>query len=199
MNGAVYLIRHGEIPAAKPGKFIGSTDLLLTDRGREQMAQVAEFLAGQNISRLVSSPLSRCRESAEILSRHLGLAMEMEDNFREIHLGSWEGLTVDEVRQKFPGQYEARGEDIVHFRPRNGESFQDLSDRVWPAFSALDLSDAKKTVVIAHSGVNRVILCELLGMPLANLFRFEQSYGCRNLIVPKKGSYHLATLNNRSC
>lgn len=192
---AVYLIRHGEIEIGTPGTFIGKTDLLLTDRGRSQMNHLAGFLADKNITRLICSPLTRCRESAEIVGRRLGLTAEIENAFQEISLGSWEGLTVEQVRQKYPGQYEARGVDMVHFRPRNGESFQDLVDRVWPAFTSLELSSDKKVAVIAHSGVNRVILCKLLGMELSRLFLLEQSYGGCNIIVDKNGAYILRALN----
>lgn len=194
-TGAIYLIRHGEIAGAKPRRFIGRTDLSMTDRGRKQITRTAEFLAWKNICRIICSPLKRCQESAAILDKYLQLGIETEENFTEIDLGSWEGLTVNEVQKQFTGQYEERGKDIVHFKPQNGESFKDLSDRVWPAFSSLDLSDGKRIAIVAHSGVNRVILCRLLGMPLAHLFRFDQSYGCCNTILFKKGEYCLTGLN----
>lgn len=194
-TGAIYLLRHGEIAQANPRKFIGRTDLSLTDRGKKQIDRTAEFLTGKNICRIICSPLTRCRQSAEILDKHLQLGVEIDEKFTEIDLGSWEGLTVNEVQKQFAGQYEARGKDIVHFKPQNGESFQDLSDRVWPAFSSLDLSDGKRIAIVAHSGVNRVLLCRLLGMPLSHLFRFDQSYGCCNTILSRKGEYYLASLN----
>ena len=90
---------------------------------------------------------------------------------------------------------EARGEDLANFRPQNGESFNDLSNRVWPAFSHLDVIGEKRIAVIAHSGVNRVIICKLLRIPLSNLFRFEQSYGFCNVIVYKKTGFQLRALN----
>lgn len=191
---SIYLIRHGEIPQSRPRRFVGSRDLPLTLRGREQMEKVAVFLADKNISRLACSPLSRCRESAAIIGTRLGKSLEVAPALAEIHLGGWEGLTVSEVRTRFPGQYEARGSQIDTFRPEGGESFQDLLDRAWPFFDSLDSADDESIAVVAHSGVNRVLLCHILGMPLANLFRFEQNYGCCNIVQVHKKEYRVQLL-----
>ena len=177
----IYLIRHGEITQSLPRRFVGKSDLPLTDRGRRQMRQVSQFLAGRGVSRLLCSPLSRCVESAGIVGMALGLEPEVVPDLREIGLGVWEGLTVEEVRERFPGDYEARGRDLAQFRPAGGESFADVQRRAWAAFEAL--SDFKSPqAIVAHGGVNRVLLCRILGMPLENLFRLGQDYGCANVV-----------------
>ena len=116
----VYLIRHGEIEGESPRRFIGSTDLLLTPRGREQIAALGSLLLPHNIERIVCSPLSRCQESGEILAASLGATIETEQKFSEIHLGDWEGLTVAEVKSRFPGEYESRGTNLPGYRPPGG-------------------------------------------------------------------------------
>jgi broad specificity phosphatase PhoE len=73
---AIYLIRHGEITQSSPRRFVGQTDLPLTERGREQIAAVAAFLSGRGVARLVCSLLSRCVESAAILGRALDMPLE---------------------------------------------------------------------------------------------------------------------------
>jgi len=176
----IYLIRHGHIAATKPRRFIGRTELPLTPHGKEQITSLGKVLAGHSFDRLICSPLSRCQESGEILSRTLGTTIETENDISEIDLGAWEGLTVAEVKSEFPEEYEKRGENLAGYRPRDGESFSDLHDRVWPALLRVIEATTSASAVVAHAGVNRVLLCHLLGMPLENMFRLPQDYGCYN-------------------
>jgi broad specificity phosphatase PhoE len=190
----IYLIRHGEITQSSPRRFVGQTNLLLTDRGRKQMRQVADYFVGKGVSRLLCSPLLRCVESAEIVGLTLGLRPEVVPDLREIGLGQWEGLTVEEVRERFPGDYEARGRDLAGFRPEGGESFADVERRAWPAFEAL--SDfISPQAIVAHGGVNRVLLCSILGMPLENLFRLGQDYGCVNVVRTGRDGFCVEAMN----
>jgi len=146
------------------------------------MLRTAEALADRSIDRIVSSSLTRCRQSGLILQDRLGVEMEINPELSEINLGDWEGLTATEVKERYAGQYTERGNDLAHFRPKNGESFNDLLGRVLPAFETLRSSTDGTLAVVAHAGVNRVILCHVLGVPLANLFRIEQHYGCINIL-----------------
>ena len=190
----IYLIRHGEITQSSPRRFVGQSDLPLTDHGRKQMRQVAEYLGGKGVSRLLCSPLSRCVESAGIVGLALGLRPELVPDLREIGLGVWEGLTVDEVRERFPGDYEARGRDLAGFRPAGGESFTDVERRAWAAFAAVSKSNSPQAIV-AHGGVNRVLLCRILGMPLENLFRLGQDYACVNVVRTGRDGFCVEAMN----
>lgn len=120
----------------------------------------------------------------------------LEPALREIHLGAWEGLTASAVRHRHPGQWEARGRDLAHFRPEGGESFADLAARVVPAFEAMT-RQPDDILIVAHAGVNRVILCHVLGLPLSDLMRLHQDYGAMNLIEPSRSGYALHDLNLR--
>ena len=191
----IYLLRHGEIPGSSPRRFVGQTELDLTACGREQMRRTAGRLKGAGVDRLVASPLGRCRESAGIVGAALGLSPEIEPAFSEITLGDWEGLTIDDVRQRFPGSYEERGKDIANFRPPAGESFVDLSDRAWPVFLRILAGEAKSIVIVGHAGVNRVLLCRILGMPLPLLVRLRQDYAGVNIIRWRDGDFELELLN----
>lgn len=191
----VYLLRHGEIPGTSPRRFIGQMEVALTERGREQIRQAATVLKDIHADHLFSSPLGRCLESAEILGGILGVQPEIEPALREIALGPWEGLTVPQVQQQFPGSYEARGRDIAIFRPPAGESFADLADRVWPAFLRILQLTRDNSVIIGHAGVNRVLLCRLVGIPLPQLFRLQQGYACINIIRWHNGSFELELMN----
>lgn len=178
----VYLIRHGEITQFSPRRFVGQTDLPLTDRGRAQMAAVGRFLVGRGGVRLLCSSLSRCVDSAAIIGEAVGLVAEPVSELRELSLGAWEGLTVAEVQQRFPGDYEARGRDLVGFRPPDGESFADVWRRARGVFARVLGESADVVIIVAHGGLNRTLLCHVLGLPLEHLFRLEQDYAGINVL-----------------
>ncbi|PID43269.1 MAG: alpha-ribazole phosphatase [Proteobacteria bacterium] len=192
----IYLIRHGEIDQGSPRRYIGQSDIELSPAGRKQMISLADFLKNVSITGFYCSPLQRCRESAEILcSRFPGTTPEIIDGLKEISLGLWEGLTIAEVKNRYPGSFESRGEDFAGYRPPGGESFADLQQRAWAAFVQLIEHGPKHLAIIAHAGVNRTLLCTILGMNLGNLFQLNQDYGCLNLIRFEKEQFSIQSLN----
>ncbi len=169
----IYLLRHGEIEQSSPRRFVGRRELPLTEQGRSQAAQWGRRWQGMAFQAVYSSPLARCQESAALAAP--GREVLVEPDWEEISLGAWEGLSVEEVRQRFPGEYEARGADLAGHRPSGGESFVEAAARVAPLLEALAESPGP-VLVVAHSGVIRAGLCTLLGLPLANLLRLELDY-----------------------
>lgn len=114
---------------------------------------------------------------------------------REIDLGSWEGLPFDEVKARLPKAYDRRGRDPVQYRPPKGESFEDLRQRVIPFFEDL-LGQARENILfVGHAGVNRVLLCHLLGLPPQHLFRIGQDPSGLS-IVERKGAWWRVVLLN---
>lgn len=178
----MWLVRHGALPQVFPRRFVGQSDLALSDQGREQAVGLASALSGIPFESAVSSDLARCLETARIILAGRDVPFRIEAGLREIRLGEWEGLTVAEVRKRFPGHYEARGEDIAGFRPQGGESFRDVRMRAVAALEAVVRTSRGEVLVVAHGGVNRCLLCHFLGMPLGHLFRLGQEYACLNLL-----------------
>lgn len=191
----IYLIRHGEILATKPRRFIGRTELPLTTHGKEQIRSLGEVLARHSFDKLICSPLSRCQESGAILAGALGTTRKTEDGLSEIDLGDWEGLTVTEVQSTFPGEYEKRGKNLPGYRPKGGESFSDLHDRVWPALLRIVEATTSTTAVVAHAGVIRVLLCHVLGLSLENMFQLPQDYGCYNILYADQKGIRVGCVN----
>lgn len=192
---SLLLVRHGHISSPPPRRYIGRTDLPLTRQGREQMEQLATVLPGLGLERLFTSPLSRCRHSAQVLAEALDYEPELHGQFTEIDLGAWEGLTIDEVRQRYPGAYEQRGRHLGDFRPPQGESFQDVLERAWPAVREIMAAGQQQVAVVTHAGVIRVLVCHLLGMPLSHLFRLESEYGRVTMIRSSREGIRLAGYN----
>jgi probable phosphoglycerate mutase len=115
---------------------------------------------------------------------------------REIDMGEWQGLSRREVAERLPDEYAARGRDIANFRPPGGESFADLAARVLPCWrDIVEDGDTQVVAIAGHAGVNRVILCHLLGAPLANLFRIAQRPACVNVIEWRKNEPVVALID----
>lgn len=202
----VYLIRHGETEDADKGRYKGHLDLPLSGNGIKQMQRLGEYLAvilekkynppipplekegtgrfdGTGLSAVYCSDLSRAVRSAEIIAEQFDLRPVIFPELRERNFGDWEGMTFSEIEGKWPDAFRAWAADPLTFRPVNGESTLETHDRVMPAFHRItDKHPGQKIAIVSHGGVIRVILCELLGMPLENIFRIEQDFAALNII-----------------
>ena len=184
----VYLLRHGHVDSGDPRHYIGRTDLPLSTKGLSQARDLAALLARIGAARIVTSDLDRALQTARIIAAACGLEVETDPRLREIDLGDWDGEAMEAVRRRAPEAYRLRGEDLAGFRPPGGESFDDLARRVVPAFEEAAARTSGVLIVVAHAGVNRVILADLLGMPRRALLRIGQDYGAVNVIeYPSKG------------
>src|SRR5688572_10410020 len=98
----ILVARHGETDWNRLGSWQGQADPPLNDDGRRQAAALAEKLAGDRIAAVYSSDLRRASETAEALGTRLGVEVVLDRGLREIDVGSWSGLTRDEVETRFP-------------------------------------------------------------------------------------------------
>jgi len=191
----LYLMCHGDSRQDDVRRYIGQTDLLLNQTGVEQAKYWQRRLSSVSLYRIYCSNLVRSLETARIIAQDREIPVRPLPELREINLGAWEGLSVTEVRQRFPGEYERRGEDFPDYRPPDGESFSDLRRRIVPVFERIVSEMEGNVLIVGHAGVNRTILCHVLGMPLANLFRLEQQPGSLSIIVRKGTTFRLRGIN----
>jgi probable phosphoglycerate mutase len=148
---------------------IGGSDFPLSPEGRLEAQALAGLLEPRAIGLVLTSPLARARETADIICGRIGLGPVVVDGLREIALGLFEGLTGREARARYPKAWAARGLDRLNARPPGGESYADLAGRVFPALdSALAAGDLDGgTLVVAHRAVIQVILARWRGLDLA--------------------------------
>jgi alpha-ribazole phosphatase len=183
MPTRVFLMRHGEVLNGGAVRYNGHIDIDITQNGLEQMYQLAERLADKDIRAVYSSDLIRSVKGAEIIAKRCTIQTTPFRELRERSVGAWEGLTLEEIREQFPEEYGAWLEDMVNYRPPNGERLVDVQERVLPVYRQLVASHPNQQIaMLLHGGVNRVILAEALGMHPLNLFRMEQAYGALNII-----------------
>ena len=173
----IYLVRHGK-PAFEGGakRCIGWTDPELSGEGRRQMEKLSREFAEKSIERIYTSPLKRCVESANILSGGR-IPVEVVEDLREIYMGQWENMTFEEIKQKYPAEYEARGRDLAGVPAPGGESFADCERRARRAFEAIRNASRGNVIVMAHVGVNRALISGFEGRKLGDLLEIPQGYG----------------------
>jgi broad specificity phosphatase PhoE len=155
MSATIVLVRHGETDWNRERRFQGHADQPLNEAGRRQAGDLAEALRGERLAVVYTSPLRRASETAAIVADRLGLDAQELDALREIDVGSWQGLTIDEVKIRFP---EASPLD---WRSgwRDGETDEELSARVLPALLDVGASHPDEAVVVVtHAGPIRAAL-----------------------------------------
>jgi len=181
MARRVYLIRHGEVISGE--RCYGQTDVALSERGRQQMLLLRQWLQPAFPGAVYGSDLLRSRESVELLLRGSALEARFLPELREIHLGAYEGKSSQELVGLLSQEMQARGRIWRDFRFPGGEGLSQLRARVIPAYRRL-VADARgqDLAIVGHSGPNRIILCQVLGLPLRNLWRLGQDYGSVSII-----------------
>jgi alpha-ribazole phosphatase/probable phosphoglycerate mutase len=180
----LYMVRHGQVVGYDGFPVYGHTDVEMTDVGIMQMEHLAERLHLVNVSAIYSSDLKRSSKGARIIARHHDVPLHALPELREMHFGDWEGLTLTEIRERFPDELEKRKTDLVNYQnPGEGESIGHLSERVMNCFESI-LEDQldNDILLVGHGAVNRVILCHALDLDLGRMFKIHQDYGCLNII-----------------
>jgi alpha-ribazole phosphatase len=179
----LYLVRHGQVADGHTDRYHGHNDIGLSAQGVQQFEAVAAQLQSVSLAGVYASDLSRARIGAEIISRGRGVATQVIPELREVHFGVWEGLNFTEIAAQYPEALEARLRDIAGFRIPGGESLTDVRTRVLPRLTSLIQQHHQEAfLIVAHAGINRVILSDALGLSLEFLFRLDQNYGCLNII-----------------
>ena len=160
----VYLIRHGELALPDTKKRCYSrTELPLSQRGIEQGRELSAWAATRGMEAVYTSPLGRCRETAELMASG-ALPVHTVASLREVDVGEWEGLTFDEIRERWPTVYAARGSRMSEVAPPGGESFYRAAVRFNNALQDIMSEHTGNLAVVAHSGVIRSWLFHFAGL-----------------------------------
>ncbi|MBW2651069.1 MAG: histidine phosphatase family protein [Deltaproteobacteria bacterium] len=179
----LYLARHGQVENFSEGTYNGHKDVDINELGVRQMEAVADRLKDENLAGVYSSDLIRTKKGADIIAAEHDLIPESYSTLRELNVKLWEGLTANEIEEKFPGAFDEWRKNIAGYRIPGGESIRDMSIRVRLALKEiLNANRGGNVVVVAHGAVNRVLLADAMGLDLNNIYSIEQDYGCLNII-----------------
>lgn len=161
-----FLVRHGETNANKNQWLSGHKDEPLNENGKEQAEETAKKLVGLDIDLIISSDLSRARETAKIIARKLGVEVVIDKELREKNYGEWEGKTFDEISKKhgfdFWDLYKR-----YEFQTPGGERWQEVEERIWGAFNKhRGTHKHKNIVIVSHGGALRMLRKKIMNLTI---------------------------------
>lgn len=179
----IFLVRHGEVEGNSGPRptFSGWNDVPLTARGIQQTQRVAARLRHEKLRAIYSSDLSRARETAAAIAASHHLPIETSPAWREADYGAWSGLGETEIVAGWRELWAQRQADQFGVAAPGGESTQDLWCRLLPRWEKL-LAEARAassrgesgaTVLVAHNGPLRLLVCHILGAPPSHFRRVK--------------------------
>ena len=161
----IVMIRHGETEGRSSIRFHGSGNVPLCDEGRAQLRQCMPALRTEVFDLVVASTLRRSWEGAAIVSG--GAPIRLEPDFREVHFGRWEGLTVEEIEASDPTLYQDWKSGAERFEYPGGEPRAEFQARILRGLDRLMRSGATSVLIVSHKGVIRTIGENLVGESLS--------------------------------
>jgi broad specificity phosphatase PhoE len=192
------LVRHGETVWSSERRYAGGTDVALSAEGREQPGRLAGWVAQAGLAEVWSSSLSRARETAAIATRDTTLAVQVDPRLAELDFGEGEGLTPEEMRERFPDQRAAFERDPAAHHLPGGESPQHALDRALDCLQEIARRNGgARVIVVIHTTLIRLLICHLLALPLKDYRRRlpTVSYATLTELRLRDGEAALLTFN----
>jgi probable phosphoglycerate mutase len=193
----ILLTRHGHVQGIEPERFRGREPLELTERGRAEAAAVARRIAGGfGVRKIYTSPMGRCVDTGAAIAKACGAAADICDDLNDIDYGAWQFKTLASAKKADPDLFAAWFATPQLVRFPGGESLQDAAARAANALRFVLARHPRDTIVlVGHDSVNRALLLQLLGLPLAAYRRVAQSPCCLNEIDIDGGRVCIMRLN----
>jgi probable phosphoglycerate mutase len=194
----IFLIRHGATVLSAEDRFAGSTDVPLSDEGREQARRLAARLALEKVAGIFSSDMSRTMETAQILAEPHAIEVKTYSGLREISHGHWEEMTRREVEKQYPEEALEWEKDPYTFAPTGGESGLAVTARALPVLIQI-VREFKggNVIVVSHKATIRLLLSSLLGFdPRRYRDTLDQNPAALNIVDFKDPAHARLTLFN---
>jgi broad specificity phosphatase PhoE len=190
------LMRHGETDWNKAQRIQGSSDIRLNNNGKAQADKAANILAEQypDIKRIYASPLLRTRETAEIIAGKLNAEYSFHDGLREITLGEWEGLTWNEVEEKYPEGFREWMNNRRYCKASKGESYNEVLIRFIAELQyIIEMHSENDTaLVVTHGGVIMALKCLIHKTKFEEMLQYLLNNTCfielQSNVLPKQTS-----------
>jgi broad specificity phosphatase PhoE len=178
------LVRHGETDTNKARLALGRADVALNEQGRWQAQRLAASLKHEPIAAIYSSPLKRALATAEPIASSHGLEVQVDDGLIEMDIGEMEGLTFQQVGERYPHFLQAwLGDQAAHEAMPGGECLLDVQERAWQAIERIRERQEQGTVAaVTHNFVILTLLCRVLGLELAGFRRLRHSLAAKSVL-----------------
>ena len=194
----IILARHGETKWNVEEVFRGTIDIELNQTGINQAGLLGKYLSERHIDAVYSSPLQRALKTAEAIASHHGLTVEIAPELIDFDFGIWQGLSLQEVRDRYPELFKEWASHPDKVKIPEGENLNAVRER---AMRAVDeaVARVKGTVVlVAHRVVNKVLICALLGLDNSHFWNIRQDNCGITTFAYENGRFVLTEHNNTS-
>lgn len=184
MTTRLLLVRHGATVLSAEDRFAGSTDVALSEEGREQARALGKRLASCPLAAVYASPMRRTLETARLIAAPHRLPPQLCEGLREIDHGHWEEKQRAEVARDDPEEYATWEADPFTFAPRGGESGLNVLARALPVIREIILCHRGAGVlVVSHKATIRLVISSLLGFDARGYRdRLDQHPACLNIL-----------------
>jgi alpha-ribazole phosphatase len=170
------LTRHGQTDWNIARRYQGQSDTPLNEKGIRQAEQLAKRLSTETIHAIYASDLSRAMNTAKAIAVFHSLHIHPDARLRELSFGDWEGMTYEEMSAHSPELFDAWMKDALNISTPNGETHQQLAERVQAAFDDIKARHKDETIlIVGHSGSMQTLLSLTLGVDLSRYWQFRIS------------------------
>ena len=167
----IILVRHGYSEGNKEKRFSGQMDVPLSQVGQRQAEQMSEYvLENYDVHAVYASDLCRAYDTVKPIAQALGLTVQAREALREVDVGLWQGMLIEDVRVKYPESFSLYRSKPGLARFDGGESYGDMLARVLPEIQRIAEKNEGKTVIVGtHGGVIRVLRAFWMGIPMEEI------------------------------
>lgn len=207
MRKKIYLMRHGESHYNAKKIVQGHIDTELTEKGVLQAKYAGEFLKDKNIGKIISSDLKRAFQTAITVSEILNVPVEVDKRIREMHFGSWEGMSYDYIyKNHLEYFYKWLSNPVKHPLPKQ-EDINHFTDRLHSFLTDIKNKKEENILVVGHGGSVQGLICIAMELGMENLWKFKHNNTGISLIEATKEmlnvrfinmSYHLEKIEESS-
>lgn len=195
----ILMVRHGDTELNSALRYWGKSDVKLSARGLSQAERLRDRLTAENIDAIYSSDLVRAMVTAEIIASGHKLRIIPCSELREVNFGELEGLTFEEISEKYPAVAKLWIARSPKLKYPGGESRKDFTTRVCSFLRRLKRHGANDSVlIVAHSGVLRTLICELLKAPPEMRWQLRCDLASLSIVGTYAGGAILTLLNDVS-
>lgn len=166
----IYIVRHGQSTGNLKGGFAGHTDYPLSELGLRQARMTADFLRDEHIDAVISSVLTRAKQTAKPIADDRGLEVIPSEDFIEMNFGDWEGMAIEDVEKNYNGAFTVWKREMYKTVCPNGESTVECFNRAVAALqNAAKKYDGQNICIVSHGAIIKCLCCWLHGLPIEKL------------------------------
>jgi ribonuclease H / adenosylcobalamin/alpha-ribazole phosphatase len=173
----IYLVRHGQTDLNRDKRFRGLSDSPLNEAGIYEAAGAGRLLAGAGLSKILTSPVARAAQTATAIAVTTGARVETDDDFIDVDYGAWQGLTVEEVADRFGrDRLSAWRSDPASFTFPDGEAMSTATQRLRRGLMNA-VGGATPVAVVSHLAVLKICFCVMMDLDLSYFWRIDLDNG----------------------